>query len=176
MNVTTLSRLFGFGVIFLACAVAANADTDGKLFPGALCQPGSQSDAIARSLGQMVNTSSSAQFWTCPIVRDAVDADAIIFARMTVIDNNNDADSAGGNLACSLVSSTRTGTVQDLANQSTAGQGGPGTVTLGFVPDVKSEIAGADSGYYFFQCFIPGTDNNGQTSGVISYEIHERND
>jgi hypothetical protein len=177
MKTTTLGRIFGFGVILLAVAMPASADTDGKLFPGALCQPQSQADAIVRSLGLMVNESSSgSQVWTCPIVRDAVDDDAIIFARMTVIDRNNDADTEGGLLGCSLVSSTSTGTGHDLANQNTAGQGGPGTVTLDFVPAVKTEVAGAASGMYFFQCVIPGTDNNGETSGVVSYEIHERND
>jgi hypothetical protein len=93
-----------------------------------------------------------------------------------VIDRNNDADNEGGILACSLVSATSTGAGHDLANQNTAGQGGPGTVTLDFVPAVKSEVDGPANGFYFFQCSIPGTDNNGETSGVISYEIHERND
>jgi hypothetical protein len=149
---------------------------DGKLFPEALCQPGSQTHEIGRVLGFMVNLGSGPQVWTCPVIREAVDDDAIIFAHMTVIDNNDAADAAGGALLCSLLSSTSTGTVHGSAGRNTTGRGGPGMVALEFVPPETPEVEGVAGDYYYFQCTIPGMDNNGQTSGVVSYEIHERND
>jgi hypothetical protein len=168
MKTTKLSQLFVLGVTLIAFTVSANASEDGKTLPGALCQPGSHTQAIVRIAGSMFNVSASPQVWTCPIVRDVVGAAAIEFARITVVDNNND---SGAVVFCALVSSTSTGTVHDSDIQDTSGEAG--TVALDYGSGDVKALSGVNGGYYYFQCSIPGTDNNGQQSGVISYQVNE---
>jgi hypothetical protein len=169
MKATTLFRILGLGVTLLAFTMTVSADTDGKILAGASCQPQSQTDAILRDNRAMVNLSDDFQLWTCPIVKDAVDADAIVFARITVIDNNNEDE-----ITCTLISATDTGDTHDGASGSTFGT--PGAIGIDIVPGQKSEVASVDGGYYIFLCFIPGKASDGSTAGVVSYEIHERND
>lgn len=90
MKTTKLSRLFVLGFTLLTFTIPVSASEDGKTFPGALCQPGSNTQAIVRIAGSMFNASGSPQVWTCSIVRDVVGTATIEFARITVVDNNND--------------------------------------------------------------------------------------
>ncbi len=166
MKTTKLYPLFGIGVALITFNTSAIASEDDKLYPGALCQPSSNTDAISRTFsGAMFNASTVTQFWTCPIVRDVNAAGSIEFARVTVIDRN-----ANGVLSCTLHSSTSTGTGVDSDSENT--NGAPGTVSLVFGSGDVNAVDTVASGYAYFRCTIPGTVN-GQRSGVVTYIVSE---
>jgi hypothetical protein len=90
-------------------------------------------------------------------------------SRIMVIDNNND---AGGVVSCQLSSRTAQGVFHDQEIKSTT-QSQIGTFALSYGFGDVNTIDGPDGGYYYFRCLIPGTDNNGQRSGVITYTVDE---
>jgi hypothetical protein len=73
-----LSRLAGWGrnallALPLSILGAAALAADGKTFPGAMCQPETNTDPIIRdSNGKMFNIGPVPQNWICPIVRDTI--------------------------------------------------------------------------------------------------------
>lgn len=70
------------------------------LYPGASCEPSSNTLAISRdATGRMFNTGAAPQTWTCPIVR-RVATDEIENAQIVVIDRNVAAGDP--NVSCTL--------------------------------------------------------------------------
>ena len=169
MKIMKLYQLFGVGLTLLTFNMPAIAVEDEHTYPGALCQPSSNTQAILRdSLGRMFNNSSAPQIWICPIARDSVLAEEIEFARITVIDGNN--NSSGGVLSCTLHSRTDVaGFFASATNSTTALQ--VGVVKLDYGAGDPNAVNGAPNGYYYFRCSIPGIDSG--FSGVVSYHINE---
>lgn len=155
------------GVSLTTVSLSAMSAEDGKTFPGALCQPETGVQSVLRdSTGSMFNTSTAAQAWTCPVVRDVM-GDEIEGAVITVVDRNVAAGDP--NVSCTLYSRTPIGGLVASEFHSTAG--GPGTVTLLYAPG-NPNLAGAQEGYYYFRCSIPGT-YLGRRSGIVSYRVVE---
>ncbi len=60
MKTTKLYPLFGIGVALITFNTSAMASEDDKLYPGALCQPRSNTDAISRTpSGRMSNADTT---------------------------------------------------------------------------------------------------------------------
>ena len=75
-NITKLCRVALVALPVLVSGAAAMASEDAHTFPGATCQPRLSADAVLRNNdGRMVNASTTAQTWICPVARDAVDTD-----------------------------------------------------------------------------------------------------
>jgi hypothetical protein len=144
------------------------AAEDWKSFPGALCQPINNSIGIFRdSTGRMYNNNTVTRSWICPIVRDVI-GDEIEGAEITVIDRNVAAGDP--NVSCTLYSRTANGDF--TASETHASAGGSITpTTLGYAVD-DPNLAGTNSGYYYFHCTIPGT-YSGLRSGIASYRVVE---
>ncbi len=143
---------------------------DDKTFPGALCQPETNSLSILRDdQGRMFNTGTVPQLWTCPIVRDYPRRN-LESAQIVVIDNN--VALGDPNVFCTIFSKTSTGgPVSSPVSPLSFTTGAPGTTTLNYAVG-DPDIIGANGGYYYFRCFIPGTFS-GLSSGVVSYRISE---
>lgn len=159
------TKLYLISISLLAVLSAnANAD-DAKTFPGANCQPSSQTQQISRDyVGRMYNTSSVGQYWTCPIVRDTMAYDSsngIKNAGLRVFDNNS-----SSNLSCSLYSRGSTGASWDYAFSTTTSTN---TGSLGF-----SNLQTPYYGYAYLRCYVPGRNNGtGASSGITSYTVNE---
>jgi hypothetical protein len=139
---------------------------DEKIYPGALCQPETNTQSILRnSKGIMLNTGPEPQNWICPIVRDR--PGSIASAAIVVRDRNATAGGPNADVSCTLFSRTPTGgPVDSSAPQVTASDAG--TVTLEYGA-INSQMG---DGHYYFGCTIPGTFE-GRRSGVIGYRIKE---
>ena len=161
METKKLYSLFGLPLIAFNVSVMA---VDGKAYPGALCQPETNTQSIVRNMqGVMFNTDTGPQTWICPIVRDR--PDSIEGATIVVRDNNGDPNA---DISCTLFSRTPTG---QLVASEAQGSAGTGVVPLEYGagdPDINSQL----NGYYYFRCTIPGTFE-GLRSGVVEYRVTE---
>ena len=155
-----------FGLPLIAFNVSVMALQDEKIYPGALCQPETNTQSILRNIkGMMFNTGTEPQNWVCPIVRDQ--PGSIASAAIVVRDKNGTAGGPNADVSCTLFSRTPTGgSVDSSAPQGTTGD--PGTVTLEY-GNINSQMG---DGHYYFGCTIPGTFE-GRRSGVIEYRIKE---
>ena len=153
-----------FGLPLIAFNVSVMAAVDGKAYPGALCQPETNTQSIVRNTrGVMFNDGTDPQTWICPIVRDR--PDSIEDATIVVRDNNGDPNA---DISCTLFSRTPTG---QLVASEAQGSTGTGVVALEYGagdPDINSQ----PNGYYYFRCTIPGT-SQGLRSGVVEYLVAE---
>jgi hypothetical protein len=148
---------------------------DGKTYPGAACQPLSNTQVFSvNSFGVLFNTSNLAQTVICPVVRDTMAADAangIRSARVYVIDNNN----AAGDPSVTCVLDSRTtglgfanpGLSESFADTSVGGAS-PNIQVL----DNYVDLTSSEAGYYYFRCSIPGQDE-GRRSGIVMYRVYE---
>jgi hypothetical protein len=152
-----------FGLLLIAFNVSVMAQ-DGKAYPGALCQPQTNTQSIIRNpQGVMLNAGTDPQTWICPIVRDR--HNSIEGATIVVRDNNGDPNA---DVSCTLFSRRVDG---ELVASETQGNVGTGVVALEYGagdPDINSEL----NGYYYFRCTIPGTFE-GRRSGVVEYLVVE---
>jgi hypothetical protein len=154
-----------FGLPLIAFNVSVMALEDEKIYPGALCQPETNTQSILRnSKGIMLNTGPEPQNWICPIVRDQ--PGSIKDATITVRDKNATAGDPKADVSCTLFSRTPTGKLVDSGTQGTVGDAG--TVPLQYGA-INSQMGG---GHYYFRCTIPGTFE-GRRSGVLEYRITE---
>jgi hypothetical protein len=154
-----------FGLPLIAFNVSVMALEDEKIYPGALCQPETNTQSILRNIkGMMFNTGSEPQNWICPIVRDR--PDNILSAAIVVRDRNATAGGPNADVSCTLFSRTPTGGPVDSATQVTAGDAGIVALEYG---NINSQMG---DGHYYFRCTIPGTFE-GRRSGVIDYRIKE---
>jgi hypothetical protein len=162
METKKLYSLFGLPLIAFNVSVMA---VDGKAYPGALCQPETNTQSIVRNArGGMLNTGTDPQTWICPIVRDS-HVSSLEGATIVVRDNNGDPNA---DVSCTLFSRTPTG---QLVASEAQGSAGTGVVALEYGagdPDINSEL----NGYYYFRCTIPGTFE-GLRSGVVEYLVVE---
>lgn len=148
---------------------------DGKTYPGAACQPLSNTQVFSvNSSGVLLNTSNLAQTVICPVVRERIDADAadgILDARVYVIDNNN----AVGDPSVTCVLDSRT-TGLGLANpglsESFSDSSIPGAGPNIQVLDNYVNLSTANGGYFYFRCSIPGVHEN-RRSGIVMYRVDE---
>jgi hypothetical protein len=163
METKKLYSLFGLPLIAFNISVMALEDV--KVYPGALCQPETNTQSIVRNTkGVMFNTGTDPQTWICPIVRDR--PGSIEDATIVVRDNNGDPNA---DVSCTLFSRTPTG--QLVASEA---QGSVGTEVAGLgygVGDPNIDSNPGD-GHYYFRCTIPGT-SQGLRSGVVSYRVNE---
>ena len=163
-----------YALALMAVNGSAIAVEERTLYPGASCQPLSNTLAISRdATGGMFNTGDAPQDWTCPIVR-RVATDEIENAQIVVIDRNVAAGDP--NVSCTLFSRTSTGGAGAAVFGVTLRTAGDteSPVTLSYGDGDKNAINGADGGYYYFRCRIPGTFL-GRQSGVVSYRATENN-
>lgn len=157
-----------FGLSLMTASLSTLAVEDWKSFPGALCQPTSNTQAIGgQSEGGLRNASNTFQLWICPIVRDVM-GDEIEGAEITVVDRNVAAGDPS--VICTLQSRTATGGFTAAESHSTAG--GSATPTTLVYAAGAPNLAGATGGFYYFACAIPGVYNSNQ-SGVVSYRVIE---
>jgi hypothetical protein len=165
MKTKKLYLLFGLPLIAFNVSVRGQPFVDGKAYPGALCQPETNTQSILRnSKGMMFNTGTEPQNWICPIVR--AQSGNIESATIRVRDKNATAGGSNADVSCTLFSMTPTGKLVDSGTQGTAGD--PGTVPLKY-----GTINSMFRGYYYFRCTIPGTFE-GRRSGVIEYLVVEK--
>ena len=162
METKKLYSLFGLPLIAFNVSVMA---VDGKAYPGALCQPETNTQSILRNTkGVMFNAGTDPQTWICPIVRDR-HVSSLEGATIVVRDNNGDLNA---DVSCTLFSRTPTG---QLVASEAQGSVGTGVVMLEYGagdPDINSQ----PNGYYYFRCTIPGT-SQGPRSGVVEYLVAE---
>jgi hypothetical protein len=164
METKKLYSLFGLPLIAFNVSVMA---VDGKAYPGALCQPETNTQSIVRNTrGVMLNAGTDPQTWICPIVRDR--PDSIEDATIVVRDRNAVEGDPNADVSCTLFSRTPTG---QLVASEAQGSTGAGVVRLEYGagdPDINSQ----PNGYYYFRCTIPGT-SQGLRSGVVEYLVVE---
>jgi hypothetical protein len=162
MGTKKLYPLFGLPLIAFNMSVMA---LDGKAYPGALCQPATNTQLFVRNnKGMMLNTGAEPQTWICPIVRDV--NGKIEEAIIRVRDNNGDQNA---DISCRLFSRTQTGALVDSQTQATTGTG---VVALKYAAGAATINSEPGDGDYYFRCTIPGTFE-GQSSGVIEYRLTE---
>jgi hypothetical protein len=165
MDTKKLYPLLGLPLIAFNISVMAQ---DGKAYPGALCQPETNTESILRNnKGMMFNTGTEPQTWICPIVRDRIGSleEAII----RVQDNNGDLNA---DISCTFFSRKPKGQLVASETQKTTGT--TGVINLmygGGTPD--TDINSHPKGYYYFRCTIPGTFG-GLRSGVVEYLVSEK--
>jgi hypothetical protein len=164
METKKLYSLFGLPLIAFSVSVMA---VDGKAYPGALCQPETNTQSIVRNTrGVMFNAGTDPQTWICPIVRDR--SHSLEGATIVVRDRNAVEGDPNADISCTLFSRTPTG---QLVASETQGSAGTGVVALEYGagdPDINSQ----PNGYYYFRCTIPGTFE-GLSSGVVEYLVVE---
>ena len=154
-----------FGLPLIAFNVSVMAAVDGKAYPGALCQPETNTQSIVRNTrGVMSNDGTDPQTWICPIVRDR--PDSIEDATIVVRDNNGDPNA---DVSCTLFSRAPTG---QLVASETQGSAGMGVVPLEYGAGDPNIGSNPGDGHYYFRCTIPGT-SQGLRSGVVSYRVTE---
>ena len=165
METKKLYSLFGLPLIAFNVSVMA---VDGKTYPGALCQPQTNTQSIVRNpQGVMLNAGTDPQTWICPIVRRD-GRNSIENATIVVRDRNAVEGDPNADVSCTLFSRTFTG---ELVASEIQGSAGTGVVALEYGagdPDINSEV----NGYYYFRCTIPGTFE-GLRSGVVEYLVIE---
>ena len=169
MKTKKLYLLFGLPLIAFNVSVRGQPFVDGKAYPGALCQPETNTQSILRNIkGVMFNTGTEPQNWICPIVRDR--PDSINNAAIVVRDRNATAGGPNADVSCTLFSRAPTGESVDSATQVTVGDAGIVELEYGAGdPNINSQMG---DGHYYFRCTIPGTFE-GRRSGVIDYRIKE---
>jgi hypothetical protein len=164
MKTKKLYLLFGLPLIAFNVSVRGQPFVDGKAYPGALCQPETNTQSILRNIkGMMFNTGSEPQNWICPIVR--VTPSNIESAIIRVRDKNATAEGPNADVSCTLFSMTPTGTLVDSETQGTVGDAGIVELPYGTIDSMFR-------GYYYFRCTVPGTFE-GRRSGVIEYLVAE---
>ena len=165
METKKLYSLFGLPLIAFNVSVMAQ---DGKAYPGALCQPETNTQSIVRNTrGMMFNTGPEPQNWICPIVRDS-HVSSLEEAFIVVRDRNAVEGDPNADVSCTLFSRTPTG---QLVASEVQGSTGAGVVSLEYgagEPDINSQ----PNGYYYFRCTIPGT-SQGLRSGIVEYLVVE---
>ena len=165
METKKLYSLFGLPLIAFNVSVMAQ---DGKAYPGALCQPETNTQSIVRNpQGAMLNTGTDPQTWICPIVRDS-HRSSLEEAFIVVRDRNAVEGDPNADVSCTLFSRTPTG---QLVASEVQGSTGAGVVSLEYgagEPDINSQ----PNGYYYFRCTIPGT-SQGLRSGIVEYLVVE---
>ena len=148
MNIKYLPPLL-LGTALLANGQLALA-ADGKTLPGAACVPKYDYYTFERNpQGYSRNTSSSTQYWSCPIVRDSMSPN-IAKAEIKVIN-------ATGTFSCTLHSRNASGSVIASSTRSTS-LSGTSVQTLSW-----GSLADANFGYYYFRCGLTAG------SSVVSY-------
>ena len=164
METKKLYSLFGLPLIAFNVSVMA-VDVDGKVYPGALCQPETNTQSIVRNArGIMLNTGTDPQTWICPIVRSHVSS--LEGATIVVRDNNGDPNA---DVSCTLFSRTPTG---QLVASEVQGSTGAGVVPLEYGAGDPNIDSMPGDGHYYFRCTIPGTFG-GLRSGVVEYRVTE---
>jgi hypothetical protein len=165
MKTKKLYLLFGLPLIAFNVSVRGQPFVDGKAYPGALCQPETNTQSILRNIkGVMFNTGTEPQNWICPIVR--AQSGNIGSAIIRVRDRNATAGGPNADVSCTLFSMTPTGTLVDSGTQGTVGDAGIVPLEYGAI---KSQTG---DGHYYFRCTIPGIFE-GRRSGVLEYRITE---
>ena len=156
--------------------IAAPADADVKTFPGSMCHPDGEVFTNFHSGGGLFNsigfevpddpTNNSAQYFSCPVVRDVVRAqpNGILSAAVHVDDRNASAD-----ISCTLSSRHKTSatvapTTVEFATRTSSGLG---QQRLNF-----SSLDAGRRGYYVFTCLIPPVSSDG-FPGIWFYEVVE---
>jgi hypothetical protein len=163
METKKLYSLFGLPLIAFNVSVMA---VDGKAYPGALCQPETNTQSIVRNTkGVMFNTGTDPQTWICPIVRDR-HVSSIEDATIVVRDNNGDPNA---DVSCTLFSRTPTG---QLVASEAQGSAGTGVVPLEYGAGDPNIDSMPGDGHYYFRCTIPGIFG-GLRSGVLEYRVTE---
>ena len=162
METKKLYLLVGLPLIAFNVSVMA---VNGKAYPGALCQPETNTQSILRNTkGVMFNAGTDPQTWICPIVRDR--PGSIEGATIVVRDNNGDPNA---DVSCTLFSRTPTG---QLVASEAQGSTGTGVVELEYGVGDPNIDSNPGDGHYYFRCTIPGT-SQGPRSGVVSYRVNE---
>ena len=154
-----------FGLPLIAFSMSVMAQTDLKVYPGALCQTETSTQSFVRNnKGMMLNTGTDPQTWICPVVRDRP---GTIAGAIIVVRDNNGGQNA--DISCRLFSRTQTGALVDSQTQATTGTG---VVALKYAAGAATINSEPGDGDYYFRCTIPGTFE-GQSSGVIEYRLTE---
>jgi hypothetical protein len=168
MKTKKLYLLFGLPLIAFNVSVRGQPFVDGKAYPGALCQPETNTQSILRNIkGVMFNTGTEPQNWICPIVRDR-ELSSLEGAFIVVRDKNAVEGDPNADVSCTLFSMTPTG---QLVASETQRSAGTGVMRLEYGAD-GSVINSQPHGYYYFMCTIPGT-SEGLSSGVVEYLVVE---
>jgi hypothetical protein len=153
---------------------AALADDD-KTYVGAECRPIDPANdpiLLKPDNGTMLNSGQRDQTWICPVVRDSVDKQPE-FARITVI------ESSTNRVTCTF--------------EARDTQGGPVTNPPSASPDKRENVPSQAAvlysygsgenvvlsnapfhGYYYFKCNVPGRNDQGTLSGVVTYIVTEQ--
>jgi hypothetical protein len=164
MKTKKLYLLFGLPLIAFNVSVRGQPFVDGKAYPGALCQPETNTQSILKNIkGVMFNTGTEPQNWICPIVR--AQSGNIGSAIIRVRDRNATAGGPNADVSCTLFSMTPTGTLVDSGTQGTVGDAGIVELQYGAINSMFR-------GYYYFRCTIPGIFE-GRRSGVLEYLVVE---
>jgi hypothetical protein len=178
-RLAVLEPLFCLAAVVLPIVpltTAALADDD-KTYVGAECRsidPGVDPILLAPDNGTMFNTGQREQTWICPVVRDSVDQDPE-FARISVIENGSD------KIACTFEARGTKGEGSQSASPDTRVESILSTNPLQLV--VMYSYGSGEStvlsgvpfhGYYFFRCKVPGSNDKGVHSGVVTYIVTEQ--
>lgn len=147
--------------------ITAPADAaDSKTFPGSMCHPDGETFANFNSGGGLFNPSISAQYFSCPVVRDTSGArtDGILSARVHVADRH-----ASLSISCTLSSRHKTSAtaIPSTVEFATLASTGVGQQQLDFLA-----LDSGLRGYYVFTCSIPPVTSDG-VSGIYYYEVVE---
>jgi len=151
------------GLVLLAISGHVFAATDGKTFPGTMCQPTS-GDAVRFFINGSVNTDPNfGHFVNCPVVRDTIagaGTEAGPYPSITVRDTSPDE-----NVECTFRSLGADGSIAASSSRSTSGiNTAPQTLFFG-------NISSASGGNYNIQCRIPKA--NTRFSEIIAYRVDE---
>jgi hypothetical protein len=160
-----ISRVAGWGrnvLLALPLSILGTAAlaVDAKTFPGAMCQPTTNTDPIVRdSNGKMFNTGPVSQTWICPVVRDTMAAKSLQYVSIHVV----------GSARCDFRSrGMSTGVILNVSADQIINK--PGNIKqLLFSFSSSSNIKTQYTWYYFFQCMV----GQGSNSGIIDYYIQE---
>jgi len=157
------------GLTFSGCVMAADdPGEDDKNFPGAFCQPKSNTVAITRDdQGRMLNNSNIQQTWICPIVRDVFQRNTVEYAKIVVLDNN--IAEGDPNVSCKLVAKKETGATCNTSRPQHSKD--TGTQKLEFAKG-DGNFGTCEVAYYYFLCDIPGIYRS-KKSGIVSYGVAE---
>lgn len=151
-----------YAILIALLSTTAHA-SDGKILPGASCQPESSTYAsnLRISNGRIYNNSEASDIYvTCPVINDA-DGD-IDYAVINVYDqNSSDA------ISCQLLSYDMATGGTSCADDSDSSSSGYDTLDIGSVGCGEADY------YQIIRCKLPEKTSTGKVSYLIGYEVSE---
>lgn len=151
---------------------SAHAD-DAKIYPGEMCHSPEGGADLARHWGRIKNNTDAVMSLQCPVIRDETNF-SISYGTVWVLDQHY-----YENFVCTMgiVNPTTDDTVPIFgyfSSRSTASLGTAQSSTPLALANFSS-LAHINNGYVMITCDIPPVNNEGNSSGIVSYRVSENN-